>query len=70
MDSQRGGQLFRLILIKPSHYDEDGYVIQWLRSPIPANSLAQLGHLRRGFHGESTDFPDVLADFGVISTEV
>src|SRR5215212_4970437 len=32
--------------------------------------LAQLGHLRRGVHGESTDFPDVLADFGVISTEV
>src|SRR3954454_16274054 len=26
--------------------------------------------LRRGFHGESTDFPDILADFGVISTEV
>ena len=33
---------FRLILVKPSHYDDDGYVIQWLRSPIPANSLACL----------------------------
>ena len=33
---------FRLVLIKPSHYDDDGYVIQWLRSPIPANSLACL----------------------------
>src|SRR3954469_24575080 len=32
--------------------------------------VTQLGHLRRGFHGESTDFPDILADFGVISTEV
>ncbi len=31
---------FRLVLIKPSHYDDDGYVIQWLRSPIPSNSLA------------------------------
>lgn len=31
---------FRLILIKPSHYDNRGYVIQWHRSPIPANSLA------------------------------
>src|SRR4051794_2681223 len=30
---------------------------------------AQLGHLRRGFHGGSTDFPDGLADFGVISAE-
>jgi len=37
-----GRKTFRLILIKPSHYDDDGYVIQWLRSPIPANSLACL----------------------------
>jgi len=33
---------FRLVLVKPSHYDDEGYVIQWLRSPIPANSLACL----------------------------
>src|SRR5579863_2758110 len=33
---------FLLYLIKPSHYDDDGYVIQWLRSAIPANSLAVL----------------------------
>jgi radical SAM superfamily enzyme YgiQ (UPF0313 family) len=33
---------FRLILIKPSHYDDDGYVIQWYRSAIPSNSLAVL----------------------------
>src|SRR5262244_1300165 len=31
---------FQLVLIKSSHYDDDGYVIQWLRSSIPANSLA------------------------------
>ena len=47
MASHGGGQLFRLILIKPSHYDDDGYVIQWLRSPIPANSLACLYGLAR-----------------------
>src|SRR5712691_11672508 len=35
-------QRFCLVLVKPSHYDDDGYVIQWLRSPIPANSLACL----------------------------
>ena len=35
-------QCFRLILIKPSHYDDDGYVIQWWRSAIPSNSLAVL----------------------------
>lgn len=33
---------FSLILIKPSHYDDDGYVIQWFRSAIPSNSLAVL----------------------------
>ena len=33
---------FALVLIKPSHYDDDGYVIQWLRSAIPSNTLAAL----------------------------
>ncbi|MGA2566718.1 MAG: radical SAM protein [Pseudolabrys sp.] len=33
---------FCLLLVKPSHYDEDGYVIQWMRSPVPSNSLAAL----------------------------
>jgi hypothetical protein len=31
---------FQVILIKPSHYDDDGYVVQWWRSSIPSNSLA------------------------------
>jgi hypothetical protein len=31
---------FQLILIKPSHYDDDGYVIRWWRAIIPSNSLA------------------------------
>ena len=38
---------FCLILVKPSHYDDDGYVIQWLRSTIPSNSLAALYGLAR-----------------------
>ncbi|MFQ5466731.1 MAG: B12-binding domain-containing radical SAM protein [Kiloniellaceae bacterium] len=33
---------FHLELIKPSHYDEDGYVIQWWKAWIPSNSLACL----------------------------
>ena len=33
---------FHLILIKPSHYDDDGYVIQWVRSSIPSNSMAAI----------------------------
>ena len=31
---------FHLVLIKPTHYDDDGYPLQWLRSAIPANTLA------------------------------
>ena len=27
-------QPFKIVLIKPSHYDDDGYVIQWWRSTI------------------------------------
>src|SRR5205814_6046438 len=38
----RTKEVFHLFLVKPSHYDDDGYVIQWLRSPIPSNSLASL----------------------------
>jgi hypothetical protein len=33
---------FQLVLIKPSHYDDDGYVIRWWRALIPSNSLAAL----------------------------
>ena len=36
------GRTFKVILIKPSHYDADGYVIQWWRSTIPSNSLASV----------------------------
>ena len=33
---------FHVELIKPSHYDDDGYVIQWWKASIPSNSLASL----------------------------
>ena len=37
--------IFRVVLIKPSRYDDDGYVIQWVRSYIPSNTLAVLNSL-------------------------
>ena len=40
-----GSKVFRLVLIKPSHYDAEGYVIQWVRSAIPSNTLATLNGL-------------------------
>jgi hypothetical protein len=36
---------FFVEIIKPSHYDDDGYVIQWWRAFIPSNSLACLSAL-------------------------
>lgn len=38
---------FQVELIKPSHYDDDGYVIQWVKAWIPSNSLASLYGLTR-----------------------
>jgi radical SAM superfamily enzyme YgiQ (UPF0313 family) len=35
-------KIFHFVMIKPSHYDDDGYVIQWRVSSIPSNSMAAL----------------------------
>ena len=45
IEPARISRLFHLFLIKPSHYDDGGYVIQWARSSIPANTLAALNGL-------------------------
>jgi hypothetical protein len=37
--------IFHLVMVKPSHYDDDGYPIQWVRSAIPSNTLACLNGL-------------------------
>jgi len=51
---------FRLVLIKPSHYDDDGYVIQWWRAWIPSNTLSSvyglmLDAVNRRVLGEDVD---------------
>ncbi len=45
MSDKVGSKQFPLLLIKPTHYDDDGYPIQWLRSAIPSNTLAVLNGL-------------------------
>src|SRR5258708_37813483 len=45
MATAQASKHFSLVLIKPSHYDDDGYVIQWLRSAIPSNTLAVMNGL-------------------------
>ncbi len=37
--------VFHFVMIKPTHYDDDGYPIQWLRSALPSNTLACLNGL-------------------------
>ena len=53
---------FCLVLVKPSHYDDDGYVIQWLRSPIPSTSLAALYGLAQDCAERRVLGPDVEID--------
>src|SRR5579871_3205359 len=50
---------FLLFLIKPSHYDDDGYVIQWVRSALPSNSLACLYGIAREAADSGALGPDV-----------
>ena len=55
----RASREFCLVLVKPSHYDDDGYVIQWFRSAIPSNSLAALYGLARDCAERNVLGPDV-----------
>jgi len=53
---------FKVILIKPSHYDADGYVIQWWRSLVPSNSLASMYGLMAECAAAKTLGEDVAID--------
>src|ERR1700733_3653585 len=50
---------FHLVLIKPTHYDDDGYPIQWYRSAIPSNTLACLNGLAEDAQRRRVLGPDV-----------
>jgi Radical SAM superfamily len=54
-----GKRTFKVVLIKPSHYDAEGYVIQWWRSTIPSNSLASVYGLLDGCAQDHVLGPDV-----------
>uniref|UniRef100_Q07H92 Radical SAM domain protein n=1 Tax=Rhodopseudomonas palustris (strain BisA53) TaxID=316055 RepID=Q07H92_RHOP5 len=53
---------FQVALIKPSHYDDDGYVIQWFRSFIPSNSLATVYSLVEDSRQRAAIGPDIAID--------
>ena len=50
---------FLVELIKPTHYDNDGYPIQWWKAWIPSNSLACLYGLTQALAEKSALGDDV-----------
>src|SRR5688572_10454440 len=50
---------FDFVMIKPSHYDDDGYPIVWWRTILPSNSLAALNGLARDADARRVLGPDV-----------
>jgi radical SAM superfamily enzyme YgiQ (UPF0313 family) len=61
MPQNQDTSTFCLELIKPSHYDDNGYVIRWWKAWIPSNSLAVLHGLsldaaRRNILGRKVNF--------------
>lgn len=63
---KRAERRFQLILIKPSHYDDDGYVIRWMRAMIPSNSLAALYGIAADCSERQVLGADVAIDITVI----
>ncbi len=57
---------FQLVLIKPSHYDDDGYVIRWWRALIPSNSLAALYGIAIDCAERQVLGPDAAIDVEVV----
>ncbi len=51
--------LLHFVMIKPTHYDDDGYPIQWFRSAIPSNTRACLNALAEDARGRNVLGPNV-----------
>ena len=60
--AHKKGRVFNLVLIRPSHYHDDGYVIRWWRASIPSNSLATLHGLALDCARRQVLGPDVAID--------
>lgn len=63
MDSSN---IFHFVMIKPTHYDDDGYPIQWLRSAIPSNSLASVNGMALDCEARKVLGDDVEMRFSTI----
>ncbi len=52
-------EAFHFVMIKPTHYDDDGYPLVWLMSFVPSNSLATLNGLAEDCRRREILGPDV-----------
>jgi radical SAM superfamily enzyme YgiQ (UPF0313 family) len=66
MNTRKTDSRFHLVLIKPSHYDDDGYVIQWFRAAFPSNSLGVLNALALDCNDRRVLGPDVEIETTVL----
>src|SRR5688500_7581286 len=57
---------FRVLLIKPSHYDDDGFVISWYLAAMPLNSLAAVYGLIADASSRNALGSDVAIDLNAI----
>ncbi|MCP4966513.1 MAG: radical SAM protein, partial [bacterium] len=57
--AQTEKQKFHVVLVKPSKYDKDGYVISWLRAVLVSNSLATMNALTEQAQACEVLGPDV-----------
>ena len=62
MPSLNRSGTFLVELLKPSHYDDDGYVIQWWRGSVPSNSLSSIYGLVRDAERRKALGDDVVFD--------
>src|SRR6267142_4183079 len=64
MSTTLSSRLLRLVLIKPSRYDDDGYVVRHWRGVLPSNTLAAMYSLTEqvGSSGELGDGVAVSLD--------
>ncbi len=56
---RRMAEKFHIYLIKPTHYDDAGYPLQWRYSTIPSNALACVNGLAQDSHGRRVLGDDV-----------
>ena len=66
MSARRSKHRFQLVLIRPSHYDNEGNVVQRGRSSIPANSLCCLYALALDAAERQVLGPEVAIDITAI----